>query len=332
MKKTTLVLILLLLAGLVFGKRVAVLEEVGRPELISVDNQNVYITEGTTVYVYSTDDFKLKKSFGRQGEGPQEFIPQISVTPLKDSLLINSSGKISYFSRDGRFIKELRAGTGFARVFTPMGNHFVGLGFLRDNGKFLIAINIYDGELKKVREITRFENFLRQGGKINPLGLREMVYQVMDGLIFFNAFGEGQIEVFDISGKKLRTIRHGFDTIKLTDEHRQKIEASYLADHRYKRQYHAVKHMIQYPENFPAIHQYYADQNKVYVLTYKRKENRAEFYIFTVEGKLVKRVMVPFYQTNPHLPYPFTVKNNRIYQVVENLENDEWELHISPLE
>jgi len=49
------------------------LRDLFRPELIRVDQNQIYITEGPRVYIYSLDDFKLIGKFGAKGEGPQEF-------------------------------------------------------------------------------------------------------------------------------------------------------------------------------------------------------------------------------------------------------------------
>ncbi len=86
MKRLKLVLFVLVFSVAIFGEQVAVLEKVSRPETVSVDAENVYLTEGTTVYIYSLDHYNLVTKFGKQGEGPREFIPPISVTPMKDSL------------------------------------------------------------------------------------------------------------------------------------------------------------------------------------------------------------------------------------------------------
>lgn len=73
--KTKLVLIeFLLLTSLIFPGKVAVLPEVKRPAFdIIVDNNELFLVECATIYIYSLTDFKLKKKFGRRGEGPGEF-------------------------------------------------------------------------------------------------------------------------------------------------------------------------------------------------------------------------------------------------------------------
>jgi len=66
-------------------------------------------------------------------------------------------------------------------------------------------------------------------------------------------------------------------------------------------------------------------------LTYKRDKKSAEFIIFNNEGKFVKKSMVSFYQTNMHLTYPHTIDSGKLYQLVENEDEEEWELHISTI-
>ena len=104
-----LVLILILFSMVTFGEKLATLEGLSKPGSLAVDPYcpQFYVTEEATIYIYSLADFKLKTKFGKAGEGPQEFhiIPGTNglvVQPLKDSLLINSMRRVSFFSKEGK--------------------------------------------------------------------------------------------------------------------------------------------------------------------------------------------------------------------------------------
>lgn len=333
MKKKLLLMllpvILLLTAGSAFGKKAAVLEEITRPEAVAADNNQLYITQNSSVYIYSLKDFKLRKKFGTRGQGPQEFIAPLWVIPLKDSILVNSIGKISYYSLGGKFLKEQRATEGFSRMFVPAGKNYVGFSFTQANRANYITVNIYNGKLEKVRELARFKNFLQREGTINPLGLREAVVQVMDGKIFYNSDGHNGIDMYNVEGKKIKTINPGFDRIRLTKQHKKEMHEYLRIDPRFKQAYERMKQRIRFPAYFPVIHQFLTDDKNLYVLTYKQKDGKSEFFVFDKDGKMTKRAMVRFHKMDPHFPSPYTINNGNIYQLVENLEDSEWELHIN---
>lgn len=71
MKKSFLLILLLLLllfAGCVHAQKIVPLPGLGKPDSITIDDQRLYITDQGTIALYSLEDFKLKKKFGRQGE------------------------------------------------------------------------------------------------------------------------------------------------------------------------------------------------------------------------------------------------------------------------
>jgi hypothetical protein len=58
--------------------KVVPLTQSGKPNSITVDKNHVYITDQGSIAIYSLKDGKLKKTFGKKGEGPGEFrlLPQ----------------------------------------------------------------------------------------------------------------------------------------------------------------------------------------------------------------------------------------------------------------
>ncbi|MCP4157863.1 MAG: hypothetical protein GY757_59690, partial [bacterium] len=75
MRKPVLVLLILLIANFSFAKKNVPLSDLVNPRMLVVDQSNneLFITDGVNVNIYSLTDFKLKKRFGKAGEGPQEF-------------------------------------------------------------------------------------------------------------------------------------------------------------------------------------------------------------------------------------------------------------------
>jgi hypothetical protein len=74
------------------------------------------------------DIIELLKKFCGDGEGAREFKRYTFLYPTTDHLLINSAGKISYFKKDGSYIKEVRA-KGEVANFAHLGKYFVACSF-----------------------------------------------------------------------------------------------------------------------------------------------------------------------------------------------------------
>lgn len=79
MRKITLLLLVTFMSSLILAARIIPLQEILKPVTINLDKDQVYITEGASIYIYSSIDFKFIKKFGQAGEGPREFklIPQL---------------------------------------------------------------------------------------------------------------------------------------------------------------------------------------------------------------------------------------------------------------
>ena len=68
---------------------------------------------------------------------------------------------------------------------------------------------------------------------------------------------------------------------------------------------------------------------------YKKKANDSEFFVFDENAQLIKQVFLPDesrYKVKMNPDVTFTIKNNRYYYLVENLDNGDWELHMKPIE
>lgn len=204
MKKIIFILLVLpVLGGTVFAEKLATLNGIMKPESISIDDRQIYIMENRTIFIYTLQDFKLKKKFGKPGEGPQEFKGTVQLIPLADRLLVNSAGQISYFTKEGDFML-------------------------------------------------------------------------------------------------------------------------------YKQQYEELRHRLAFPDYFPEIGDFQVTDNKIYVSTWKVENDSNEWFIFDLQGQLLKRLFVPMVFLMPLEPYPYTVKKGKLYQLIET-EDEIWELHANEI-
>lgn len=337
MKKCMLFLVVMLFTGLGVSAKKVVLPELLNPETITVDKDQIFITEGVSVYIYSLTDFGLKKKFGKKGEGPREFLASPQTGGLKlnvqpDYILINSIGKVSYFSRTGEFQKVIKGKAGFA-VYRPLGSQFAGLGFAQENNLIYTTVNIYTSQLEKIKEIHRQKGFYQMGRKMNPLLQPPGVFTSGTDRIIVNTRIDGIILVFNGKGEKHCTITHDYEKFPLTQEHKKTILHFYQNDPRIKDNWGYIKDKIDFPAAFPEVQSCTVNNKKVYALTHRREENKAEFFIFDLDnGKFLKKVFLPFADKNLLVEVsPYTIYNDVFYQLVEDIKKEKWELHIYPI-
>jgi hypothetical protein len=339
MKKLLILFIaVLFLTCLVWAAKVAVLSELQRPESITVDRHQVFITEDINVYIYSAKDYSLQKKFGKEGEGPQEFKRHLN--PMREKIrifvqpkeiLVNSIGKISYFTRKGDFIREMRVMLS-AGGYIPVGNHMAGFGMDQKDKTRYITLNLYSPQCVKEKEFFRAKAPLQEGKFIDPVkmsvGILVVTIRVEDNKMFYR--GEDQkIYAFDENGKQIYSITPEYEKVKFTKEWKNKYINFLETDPRYKYVYQQDKNRIIFPGYFPPIRDLLAADKKIYVITFNSKEDKKECYIYdSADGKFIKKAFIPLAEKNVQEFYPYTIKNGKVYQLMENFDEDEWELHV----
>ena len=322
-----------IVSPIVFAERVAVLPELMNPRVIRADRKNFYVTEKTAIYIYSLKDFKLIKKFGTAGEGPGEFKGTLFVEPLSDSLLVNCHGRVIYFTKTGKYLKESRSPQGpMSGGFMPLGENFAGMTAVREKKEVYSTFNLYDSKLNKIKEVHRFPIKTTVNKKMNPLAIRLYRFdgKTHNDLLYIGDHAKGTINVFDKQGKKVRTITYPFKDLEVTDQQVKEMEENLKLNPGTKEFYEMFKDQIRFPEIYPKYYDFFVDDN-IYVLTYERKENQAQFIVLDKKGIFVKKILLPFYQTNMHVTYPHTISSGKLYQLVENEDEEEWELHITKI-
>jgi hypothetical protein len=326
------------------------LPDVENPGTMYVDSENMYIGEKTSIYIYSLSNFKLLKKFGKKGEGPGEFLPpfgeEVHIHIQPDELMVISSYRLSFFTKSGDFKREMKCPPLilYNRYIRPLEKGFVASSLARGTAKeknlIMISYNIYDSNFKAAKEIYR----IRQGYqgpaskiKFNPITwtiIGPAVYSY-DNKIFlghYNNDGSGTMYVFDSNGKKLYEIHPEYEKVKFTEDDKKAFKKdSILQDGR--EFYENNKHLFDYPQYFPARQWFEVVDNKIYIQTYKKDKTlgKNEFFILDLKGKLLKRVMLPLDHESYFTPYVYTVKNDKLYQVFED-DDEQWAVRITKIE
>jgi len=321
-------LLILLFCNFVFSAKIVKLPQLINPNYITMDQNQLYISEGATIFIYSLKNFDLIKKFGKKGEGPGEFMVNLYTGAIlldvhSDNIIANTRRKVSVFSKKGEFKKDIRSKY-IIGPFLMLGDKFVGLNLSRKNNQRYFTINLCDSSLNKIKEIHKQINLVYKG---SPFG-RPPSFFVCDNKIITEGLKNGEIYIFDNQGKELLSIEPKYEKIILNKNHKDKILNIFKIDPRTRQFFDMIKKSLIFPEYFPDIRQFFAADKKIYILTYKVKGDKSELLTFDINGKFLKTFFVKIREMNRLELYPFTIKHDKIYQLIENDDEEVWELFI----
>jgi hypothetical protein len=333
--KKWFILALLLLTPLVHAKKVAPMPDLVNPDSITLGNNQIYIAEGTSIYIYGSKDFKLIKKIGKEGEGPREFklsvdagVEELIIDAKTENLIVTSLGKISFYKKDGTYISERKC-VDRSREFKALGKGFAGQGNLTNDGKGnrFRAINIYDSQLNKVKEVfkVRHHFHLQEGLRLLETA---KTFDTYGDRLFIAWERDFIIRVFDANGNHLFNITRDFEKVEVTDVHKQQLTNFFKTSPRYRRIFEMLQIKLIFPDSFAAVLDFRVTDGKVYAITFKKDRAGFETFIYDVNGKFLRKVSLPMNQTETFAPQPYGIKNGIFYQLMEN-DEEEWELHVS---
>jgi len=331
MKKIGAFVFILFLVTPAFGKIRGSFPDLKNPVEFFIEGDRIYINEGEFISIYSLKDLKRIKTFGQKGEGPQEFqlnegTDSVQLFVLDDCLQVNSIARMSFFTRDGEFIRMQRSLEG--NYLYKVGKNFVGWKRVYQDKTRYDTVNVYDADLNLKIELYRQVNGIQpQHQRINPLtwfidnlhrGYKEKIYICTL---------EGELMVFDNEGKKLTAFTLPLGKLTITRASQKEIMEFYSRKDPYWRQrFPRLKTWFRMPDTFPPVRYMVIVDDRIYILTYLEKNETTQCAIFDLNGKPVKKTFLPLVKESYLFYKPFNIKNNTLRQMVENEDTDEWEL------
>ncbi|MCP5103098.1 MAG: hypothetical protein GY950_06960 [bacterium] len=343
MRRFLILIILLLIAVIMPGAKLIPMPGLEKPNSITLDDRHLYITDQATIAVYSLGDFKLIRKFGKAGEGPGEFILRpydrlgLRIFLKEDTILVNSAAKVSLFKKDGTFIDEKRVNS-VIQYFKPLGSKIVGYEkttVVNESMDFIV--NIYDpATFKKEKEIHRKPYYVQAKKPFDPTffamamkdGARRSTNYHPYGNKLFVGGGNDDILVFDTTGQKLYTIHCDHEKIKIPETFKKGVIA-YLKK-RLPTAFVNIKNRMEFPDYFP-IRSFSVSDDKIYVQGFENADGYNGFYVLDIKGKFLRKIMIPFEESELLCAYPYTIGKGKFYQLNENPDTEEWELRITDL-
>jgi hypothetical protein len=334
--------------------------DVIEPVTLVVYNGKIIIPEAMHISIFSLKDFRLQKKFGNRGDGPGEFRYPPHITAFPDYLLANSSGKLIYYSHDGDFIRETKLPFSYnyeAWPLLPVGDNYVGfpMEIERINPgelKLRHVGRLYDPDFKPVKMIcTGIPPLVppppppaQEGSQPRPTPKQDFEtipeyvdYAIAGEKIFVADNRKGMsIAVYDWKGNLLKEIENEQKAFRVPQEYREACMERLREQPNWEsldRQFN-----FKFKEYFPAFFSFKVRDNKIYLTTYAKEEEKYEVAIMDLEGRILKRSFsfpLPPYQD---VTYRFTLFSNayeifddKVYYLAYNYDADIYELHIVPI-
>jgi hypothetical protein len=325
MKKIVLFIFVIFLAGTIFPAKIVPMDEVLKPFAINIHGDRILIREGAKIYIYSLKDFSLIKKFGERGEGPGEFKlnqgGQLRVTIQSGNIIVSSLGRISYFDTDGKYIKERNFKLGDVN---PIGKNFVGRKEIMENGTLYTLVVLYNSDMEEIKVLFRYKNITQEGGPV-IVGKPQLEFIVTKNRVMIYAEKDFIIRVFDENGNNIFTIRQDYQLKEINDTDKKNWHDELRRRYSF---YPQIKDRIEFATHFPAVRYVVYDdtQKKIYAITGKKENKKTECFIFDHKGKFLKRALLELKSGK------YTFHQGKLYQLVENDENENCELHISEIE
>ena len=320
----------------------AAFPELVDPRYMIVDNGQIIISDYPHLFIYSLSDYSLTRKIGRAGEGPSEFdLPKqnmnlkdrglvISVCP--DYISAGSVGRVSYFKRNGDFLRLTKIPYGINSKFLFLCDKL--LGFIPQDGK--LSVFLFDVNMNKQGKIlecdywldfkrNEMENFFDRASDT-------LLTAVQDNKIFMIR-GDAPsfaVNVFDFDGRKLSTIKHKTEKIKIPKSFVDRIHEYFRLKYRSKNSDYFIKN-LNLPDDFPAVRKLCAADHKLYAVTFKETAGKTEVLIFSTKGDFLEKIRLPVKERNPEQLFPLSISNDTFYQLEENEEKENWELFVTPI-
>ncbi len=315
------------------GTKIAVLKELAQPCALLIDNKQLLIKDLINqLHVYSMRTFKYERQLFKLGEGPTEATCLAFVWLSPNYVYLYCNGKNSFFSRDGKFVKEFRTASARTSYIRPVEDKYLIETYKRsrDTGlSFDISIYRYTPEKVMKPEKTLYcwvhPSMVWKGNK-KPLTI---IKEVRDVCVYGDRIfiGDSQrglfVQIHDMDGNRLNQVRLESEKIKVPNDY----STEFFKEMKETGKMDLFNNEFYYdqPDYFPAFYRFYIGENKIYFLTYNRIGDNREVIICDWKGNSKRKAYVPWVAFGDFKNC--TIWNDKFYWLVDNQDTEEWELH-----
>lgn len=330
MKRFISIIILWLVPFAIYAAKLGTLPGIYTPKSLVIVKGKLCISDKNKIHVYDLPGLKKTKTFLEKGGGPKEFTTTPILETDGDKLLVFNALKLAWFSTSGELILEKRLPV-MAMLAGHVGDNYILYTYdftaKQKSSAYMISIALYNQALEKLKVISLTDKLFRKksGGKL----VRPLVVP----LLKFSSYGrkiylverrkDFHIDVFDDRGNPVGAVHREYKPIKISEEYKTRRLEEHKNNPVIKKKWHIAKKIFKYtfPDYFPAIQDFLVADDRIYVKTYLEKNSKEEYWILNLDGKLIKKVLLP-HAVNGYWRF----YKGHFYYIFEN-DNEEWECH-----
>lgn len=351
MKKYILTLLVLFITNVIFAVKIGDVQDLIKPKYLKINGDEIIVVEDSTfsIHVYSLKTLKMKHKLGKKGKGPGEFKARPFISEVSPNYIMGCDwNKLIWFSREGKVIKEVVTNEPNLRLITPIKDHYAAVEFIfhQKTGDLDIVLVLLNSQFEKIKKIARVDKFHRVQFANQPretatvdLLLHYIFYSIYDDKIFFANSQKGlYFDVFDHQGNHLYSIDKNdkVKKIKVDDAYKERlIDYVKLHDRAFYDKYD--RNNFLFFTHLPAIKNFRISDKKIFVITYKEKDNMRELIVLDLKGKILNKTFLPLKSIKLTRIVggiggdTFTVHKGMLYELIENEKTKIWELHKTDL-
>lgn len=331
-RRTLLIFVLIVTAGgfhPIYPKNAITLKEVFDPRRISVNDERIFIAERFSIHIYKRKDFTFVKTFGRRGEGPGEYRVILKLISGPGYVGVSGFGTIHFFSANGDFIRRVKSPASSFKRLTPLGRKYVAENTVSENNRMYYTINLIEADLKTSSELYRYLGVFDSPGGFNPIEPDASFY-ISGNMIYIKGI-DSRIHSFNEHGKKIKVIKLDTSPVKVPEQFKKDVK-NYLKSHkRLNFVYKMYKNNFDFPDHYPLIRFMRVADGKIYVITYRSKNQKYECIAMSLEGNVLRRAYLPIHFKTILNHYPFDIKDDILYQAVEDEDDEAIKLHVTEI-
>ena len=299
------------------------------PEILRVDRGEVIFNYSLTFYVHRLHPFEQRAAFGREGEGPGEFKNLIHLSIRHPHFLVYTIGKISFFTRQGRLVRELKLAGG--RHLEPAGDGYVGYAMETAGRVLRISVNLYGSDGAKQAILLKKKHFFQLTRQMDLIQLalgrpQRAHYQVHNGNIFV-AGEDDTIHVFDFEGRTRSILKLAYTKRSVGPKEKEKVLELLHSRFKSDRVRQLIRDNGYFPAHFPA-RRFVIDADRIYIPTFHRRGGTTRFVVMDLTGRILTTIDLPFSDLSYLTPSTYTIHQGKLYQFVDNEDLEHFEIHI----
>ncbi len=331
-KLILLIIFAIITADFILPEKLESMPDLLKPFMLRASRRYIYVSDDYCIKVYSLKTYKLQWTIGKKGNGPGEYriSPAIQLLP-SGRVFITDPGKYVLTEPNGNIVKEK---TTHMRLMDLrlIGDNFVARHMTFKDGHLFSEITIIDHEFKPVKNLYKKK-------KPAPTDLDRIIsgFKIVDNILdiacykekTFLARGEKGFyyEIYDNRGNLLSIVNKTYEKLPIPKKDKVFWIERFRRSRGMRKHWPHFKKLVKnfddlFPKYYPAMQGIFVSDGTVYLKTYKRQNDLEEYVILDIEGNIRKRIFLP--SAPPNL---FSFKDNRFYYLVENDDEEVWELH-----